>query len=172
MVDVKHNGLELGLKWPLLNQWNLTQGLFDMKNYNDSCNHYHCIAGYLFATVWKILYQQHISSLHAFSPLRDGCCADNISSCHSINLFCSCWISQWRMLFYAEYIVLFSLQIVLADYHKPYIFHFIIMIESKQSIDHSGISYYFDLKFECRSTIAFLWLVSIINYWCENVDHL
>lgn len=30
------------------------------------------------------------------------------------------------------------------------------MIESKQSIDHSGISYYFDLKFECRSNIAFL----------------
>ena len=96
MVDVKHNGLELGLKWPLLNQWNLTQGLFDIKNYNYSCNHDHCIAGYLFATVWRILYQQHISSLHAFSPLRDGCCADNISSCHSINLFCSCWISQWR----------------------------------------------------------------------------
>ena len=36
------------------------------------------------------------------------------------------------MLFYAEYIVLFSLQIVLADYHKSYIFHFIIIIESKQ----------------------------------------
>ena len=42
------------------------------------------------------------------------------------------------MLFYAEYIVLLGLQIVLADYHKSYIFHFIIIKESKQ-IKAAGI---------------------------------
>ena len=31
-----------------------------------------------------------------------------------------------------------------------------IVTEFKQGIDHLGISYYFDLKFECRSNIAFL----------------
>ena len=39
-----------------------------------------------------------------------------------------------------------------------------IVTEFKQGIDHLGISYYFYLKFECSLNIAFLWLVSIINY--------